>query len=160
MTPDNRSRGLPIGDQELVDAAVAFEVDRRRDIASLAAARLSGFMNLVGQRALKDATVCKLLGIDEGQLFQLFTTGFDLSQAQVEVIDGLYAVGAAAMHESHKNPKDARARLNRRIPDLIKDPNDPSSPERSALEAIVQGDLEQVLSVMDRELGDFDYNNR
>ena len=38
---------------------------------------------------------------------------------------------------------------------LIKDPADSSSPERSILKAVTDGDLEQVLSIADYQVGDF-----
>ena len=135
--------------------AVAFEVDRRSDIASLPSTRLAAFMDLAGE-TFKPSTACRLLQIqDEGGLYQLLTTDYVLSQEQLDVVNGLYAVAAAAWHESNGNWREARARLTKRVPGLIKDPRNPSCPERSILETIADGDLEQVLSVMNYQVGDF-----
>jgi hypothetical protein len=155
-TSEIGARRFPIEDQDLINAATAFEVDRRSDIASVPAIKLDAAMRLAGQRALKDATVCRLLNIDEGQLYQFWISpSYELTQEQEEIINELYAVGAAAWHESNGDLKKARARLNKKSHRLIKDPSNPSCSERSILEAIADGDIKQVISVMDYLLGDF-----
>jgi hypothetical protein len=78
-----------------------------------------------------------------------------MSQEQLEVIDGLYAVSAVAYHESNGDWRKARERLTKKSPRLIKDPSDPLSPERSMIEAITDGDMEKAISVMDYLVGDF-----
>jgi hypothetical protein len=157
-SPDTTTSRLLIEDRDLVDAITAFEVDRRRDIASLPATRLTAFMDLAGAK-LKDSVVCRLLGMaDEGELYQLVTGNYTLSQQQEEVINGLYAIGAEAVKESGRNGRKARAKLFKRTDKLIKDSTDPSSTERSIMEAIADGDLDMVLSMMNYQLGDFNYN--
>lgn len=153
-TPDTTVGKLSMDDRELVDSRTAYEVGRRKYIVSLPSTRLAAFMSLCGER-LKPPTICRLLGMDEGELYQVFTTSYSLSQEQQEVIDKLYAVGAAAWHDSNGDWRKARARLTKKSHMLIKDPTDSSSPERSILEAVADGDLDQVISVMDYQLGDF-----
>jgi hypothetical protein len=145
---------LPIEDKDLVNARTAYEVGRRRYLAALPATRLAAFMSLAGE-GLKTSTVCELLKVDEGELYRLFTNGYNLSQEQLDLINGLYTIGSAAWHESNGNWREARARLTKKSHMLIKDPADSSSPERSILKAVTDGDLEQVLSIADYQVGDF-----
>jgi hypothetical protein len=152
----NKVGTLPMEVRDRVDWAVAFEVDRRKDVASTPATRLAAAISLAGRQALKDATILKLLDMTDAEVEQLFKDReYPLSQQQIEVADGLYAVCAVAWHESNGNGREARGRLTKRVSTLRSDPNDPSSPERSILEAIAEGDMGLVHSVMDYQLGDF-----
>ena len=146
---------LPMEDLDLVNSRIAYEVGRRERIASVAAIKLGGFMDLMKER-FKPYQACALLGIDEGQLFQFWINpNYELTQEQLDVINKTYTLGAGAMHESNNNKAEARRRLTTPMKDLRVDPTDPASPERSVLQAIIDGDLDLAISVMDYQIGDF-----
>jgi hypothetical protein len=146
---------LSMEDIDLVNSRIAYEVGRRERIASVSAVKLGGFMDLMRER-FKPYQVCALLGIDEGQLYQFWINpNYELTQEQLDAINKIYTLGAGAMHESNKNRTEARRRLTTPMDSLRTDPTSPSSPERSVIQAIIDGDLDLALSVMDYQIGDF-----
>lgn len=146
---------LSLEDLDYVNSRTGYEVGRRERIASVAAVKLGGFMDLMRER-FKPSAACTLLEIDGGQLFQFWINpDYEITQKQLDVINKIYTLGAGAMHESNKHKAEARRRLTTPMKDLRADPTDPSSPERSILQAIIAGDLDLAISVMDYQIGDF-----
>jgi hypothetical protein len=148
---------VTLADEELdlVNSRIAYEVGQRKRIASMPATRLGGFMELMRDK-FKPSQACALLGIDEGQLYQLWISpSYELTQEQLDIINKLYSLGAGAMHESNRNRTEARRRLTTPMNSLRVNPTNPSSPERSVIGAIIAGDLDLAISVMDYQIGDF-----
>jgi hypothetical protein len=145
---------LSVEDLDLVNSRTAYEVGQRKRIASMPATRLGGFMELMRDK-FKPYQACALLGIDEGQLYEFWLSpNYDLTQEQLDIINKLYALGAGAMHESNRNRPEARRRLTTPMDSLRTDRTDPTSPERSVIEAAIAGDLDLAISVMDYQIGD------
>ncbi len=126
--------------------------------------KLSAFTTLCG-RSLNMPAVCRLLDIDEGELSQ-FTMKADyvISPDALPKIDALHAVaknfwrkyrGGASTDEDIAR---VRKMLNERTFRFKVDMYDRSA-DRSAVEAIIQGDVNLVLMRIEEQLGDFDDTN-
>jgi hypothetical protein len=151
---------LPMDDQDLVNLRVHVEVFNRRGIAHGDGTRLSAFLAL-SEPHLGIPATSQLIGIDEGQMYELLTSGKPVPPETEEIIGKLYAIGAMVWEECaefkgnfERRVLAAREKLTTPTFHLKKDPRDPSSPDRSIIQAIKDGDLERVLSMADYQLGD------
>lgn len=150
---------LPIEDQDLINLRVKIEVLSRTDKAPDLGTKLGGFMYLA-EPWLTTSKASSLVGIDEGQMYQLMLGQGTIPPEAESIINGLYTVGAlivrecTGIEEVHAKLRAARAKLTRPLSTLRRDPEDPSSKDRSIMVAIKDGDLEKVLSMADFQLGD------
>lgn len=126
--------------------------------------KLSAFTTLCGER-LSMPAVCRLLDIDEGGLSQFtMKTDYAISPDALPKIDALHAVAKnfwkrySGGGNTENDIVKVRKMLNERTFRFKADMND-SSPDRSAVEAIIQGDANLVLMRIEQQLRDFDDTN-
>lgn len=159
MTSPKETR-LPIDGQDLVNPRVYAEVVNRSDVARGYDTRLSAFLTL-SEPHLGIPAACHLIGIDEGQMYQLLTCRRPVPAEAEEIIGKLYAIGAMVWKECAEFEGNfqerifaAREKLTAPTRSLRKNPRDPSSPDRSIIQAIKDGDVDRVLLMADIQLGD------
>jgi len=150
---------LPIDDRDSVDRRVFAEILNRTGKAPGVGTRLGAFMYLA-EPWLTTSRVATLVGIDEAQMYQLMLREEPIPQEAQDTINGLYTIGALAWQECadiedfDARVRAVRAKLAKPTFRLALEPEDPSSPGRSIIQAIKDGDLERVLSMADIQLGD------
>jgi len=124
-------------------------------------AKLSGFMTLA-EVTVSDPALCRLLGNDEGNLYEIVTRiDAPITPQAVSTIDQLHAVARkfwikySGKGETKEDLERVKGKLRERVAGFKRDPHDKSS-NRSALEAIVVGDAPLVLMRIDIQEGDPD----
>ncbi len=126
--------------------------------------KLSGFMTLA-EVAVSNPALCRLLGNDEGNLYEIITQiDAPITPQAVSVIDQLHAVARkfwvkySDKGETQEDLERVKRKLRERVSGFKRDPNDTSA-DRSALEAVVVGDASLVLMRIDIQESDFDDHN-
>src|ERR1035437_6170954 len=126
--------------------------------------KLSAFTTLCGKR-LSMPAVCRYLGVDEGELSE-FTMKADyaISPDVLPKIDALHAVAKNfwGKYSGGGNTEDDIAKVKRMLNERtfrFKADMYDRSPDRSAVEAIIQGDVNLVLMRIEQQLRDFDDTN-